>query len=242
MTHDAFNGHGRNHDDRQVSGHGREEKHEHDDGGSVRFDQFDLTNYLHAEDRADGTFAVRHILRVDGFELNGVHAGVPELGSSFGMYFLIDASGTAGATGRVFDKLDIALMVDPHNNDGALHATPTDVGFANGTGGDYALATGHLVSATMSVDPATSNRRTEYVEQITPTGLGEDTFGRSLAAGDLLQELLTTASSQVEAGPGFTAVNGGTGLAQLVSGSTLRLSLDDLTQGHGGQGCGGYNA
>ena len=76
----------------------------------------------------------------------------------------------------------------------------------------------------MSVDPATNDRHTEYVERIAPTGAGKDVFGRSLlAAGDLLQELLTTASSSVLAGPGFTAVrvNGGAGVAQLVSGGTL---------------------
>jgi hypothetical protein len=157
-------------------------------GRAATFDQFDLTNYLHAEDRPHGMFAVRHILRVDGLELNGEHVATPGLGSKFGMYFLIDASGALGATGRVFDKLDIALMVDPHANDGALHATPTGVDFANGTGGDYALAAGHLVSATMSVDPTTNSRHTEYVERITPTDAGKDVFGRSLAAGDLCRK------------------------------------------------------
>ena len=238
MGHSAFNNFDRNHDGRARPGGG--ETHGRDDGGSVQFNQFDLTNYLHAEDQPDGTFAVRHFLQVDGFKLNREHVAVPGFGSDFGMSFLIDASGTSGATGRVFDKLDIALMVDPHNNDGALSATPTGVGFANGTGGDYALATGHLVSATMSVDPATNDRHTEYVERIAPTGAGKDVFGKSLAAGDLLQELLTTASSSVLAGPGFTAVNGGAGVAQLVSGGTLRLSLDDLT--HSGGGCGGHSA
>jgi hypothetical protein len=236
MTRHAFH----EHDDQ--ARHGGGEKHGHDDGGSVQFNQFDLTNYLHAEDQPDGTFAVRHFLRVEGFELNGEHVAVSGLGSDFGMYFLIDASGTSGPAGRMFDKLDIALMVDPHNNDGALSATATGVGFANGTGGDYALATGHLVSATMSVDPATNNRQTEYVERITPTGAGKDVFGRSLAAGDLLQELLTTASSSVLAGPGFTAVNGGAGVAQLVSGNILRLSLGDVTHDRGDWGCGGHSA
>src|ERR1700722_1323669 len=84
----------------------------------------------------------------------------------------------------VLSKLDIKLMVDPGNNDGAPSATQAGVGFANGTMGDYALATGTLVSAALSINaiPVPNTRHANFVEQLTPTEAGREVFGKSLMA------------------------------------------------------------
>ena len=47
---------------------------------------------------------------------------------------------------ETFTSMNVALMVDPPNNDGELSASPDGIGFANGTGDDIALATGTLAA------------------------------------------------------------------------------------------------
>src|SRR6476646_6334790 len=91
---------------------------------SVTFDQFDTTTYLHSDNAADGSFVEHFILQVNGFELHGSPVELPGFGSHYGMYFLIDATGHTGPGGAaVFDTLNIALKVDPGNDDGAPSAT-----------------------------------------------------------------------------------------------------------------------
>jgi len=203
-------GHG-NHSDQPFG----DDSWQHDDR-PVTLDQFDTTTYLHSDNAADGSFVEHFILQVNGFELNGAPVTLPGFGTHYGMYFLIDAAGGGGT----FTSLNVALMVDPGNNDGTPSATQQGIGFANGTQGDFAVATGTFVSATLSQD-AQLTRHANFVEQIKPTIAGQKIFGASLAANDLLQEVLTTplaARSQILTGGGasINLVNGGTGHAELV--------------------------
>jgi hypothetical protein len=237
MAHDPSNKHHGTFDhevDHQDPGEGR----------PVTFDQFDTTNYLHADNKADGSASEHFILQVNAVEQSGEHVSLPGLGSDFGMYFIIDATLLPANGGPpVFSKLDVKLMVDPGNNDGTPSATQAGVGFANGTAGDYALATGTLVSAALSINaiPLPNTRHANFVEQLTPTEAGREVFGNSLMAGDQLRELLTTLGSNpplnvipLPGGDSTTLVNGATGTAQLVSQNALSVRVGELTHDHGG--------
>ena len=234
--------HGTDDDDDTVQA-GRHHHHERDDGPPITFNQFDIANYLHADNKADGSATEQFIFQVTGVEQNGAHVTLPGLGSDFGMYFIVDAvlDPSNGAPPH-FSKLDISLMVDPGNNNGAVSATTDGVGFANGTRGDFALATGSLVSAALRInaDPVPNTRHANFVEQITTTKAGREVFGDSLSTGDQFRELLTTLGSNPPfnliplPGGDFTVlVNGGTGTVQLTSQNSLSVSLDDLTHDHG---------
>jgi len=220
--------------------HGHHEHGRPGDAPPVVFDGFDMTNYLHANNRPDGTFDERFIMHVNALTLNGATVDVPGLNTKFGLYFVVDATGKQAAGATTFDTMDVTIMVDRGNDDGPISATPTGIGFANGTAGDYALATGHFVSAKLSIDPATNARKADFVQAVTPTKVGEEVFGGSLADGALLRELLTTFGTNppLEVGSGYTTVNGGIAVAQLSPVHALTLSPEELLEHHGGW-CGG---
>ncbi len=67
----------------------------HHFGKSVTFDQFDTTNYLHADVATDTSFVETMILQVYGFELKGSPVDLPGFGTHYGMYFLIDGTGNS---------------------------------------------------------------------------------------------------------------------------------------------------
>ena len=162
-----------------------------DHGKSVTFDQFDTTTYLHSDNAADGSFVEHFILQVNGFELGGSPVALPGFGTHYGMYFLIDATGSGASGTTVFDSMHIALMVDPGNDDGTPSSTEQGIGFSNGTHGDFALANGTLKSAGIVVG-SDGTTHPHFVQGIKPTEAGERIFGASLDAHALLQELLTT--------------------------------------------------
>jgi hypothetical protein len=136
--------------------------HEHGES-TVKFDQLDFTTYPYSDNKPDGSFTEHFILQVTGAELHGTPATVPGLGSDFGMYFLIDATGHNSASGTTFGTMNIALMVDRGNNDGAPSSTADDgVTFANGTSGDIMLAKGRWYPATSSPTATAPSTRTSY--------------------------------------------------------------------------------
>ncbi|HTI79099.1 MAG TPA: hypothetical protein VL614_01475 [Acetobacteraceae bacterium] len=207
MAHD----HDHDHD------HDADDRHEHGDHGkglgkSVTFDQFDTTTFVHTDIAADDSFATRFILRVDGFELNHSPVTLPGFGTHYGMYFLIDATGTAPAVGAdTFTSMNVALMVDPHNNDGTLSASPDGIGFANGTADDFALLTGTLKTAGITFDGNVGHP--SFFENVALTGVGEKAFGVELDPDAVLHEFLTTPG-----GPNNQNVPGG-GVVQWINGT-----------------------
>ncbi len=217
-------------------------------GNLVTFDQIDFTTYLHSNVSVDTSFSEHFILQVNGFEFDGSPVNLPGFGTHFGMYFLIDATGHVPASGAAtFDTMNIALMVDRGNNDGVPSSTESGgATFSNGTSGDYALATGTLFSAGISVDPD-GTRHPDFIQQITPTEAGERLFGDSLDPGALLEELLTTPGgpTTINVGGGNTIqlVNGqgaggvaATGIAELSSHAPLTMRPGELSEGF--HGCG----
>jgi hypothetical protein len=206
---------------------------QHHADNTVTVDQMDIMTYLHSDVAADGSFTENLTLQVKGFELKGSPVNLPGFGTNFGMYFLIDATGqtTNGVTS--FSTMHIALMVDRGNNDCTLSSSESGgVSFANGTCGDYALATGTLSSATLQVDPD-GTRHPNFVETVTPTRAGKEVFGNSLNVGDLLREVLTTPGGpqtfQLGGGKTVQVINGsGFGVAELSPQTPLSLQAGQL--------------
>jgi hypothetical protein len=200
---------------------------------SVTVDQMDITSYLHSDVAADGSFTETMILQVKGFEHDGSPVSVPGFGTNFGMYFLIDGTGQTTNGMTSFSTMHIALMVDRGNNDGAPGSTEFGgTSFANGTRGDYALATGTLSSATLQVDPD-GTRHPNFVETVAPTRAGEEVFGGSLNMSDLLREVLTTPGGpqifQLDGGKTIQVINGtGFGVAELSPQAPFTLSVGQL--------------
>jgi hypothetical protein len=235
MVHDTQKGnsslHGFGYDRDDSSDIWNQQQHHADK--TVTVDQMDITTYLHSDLAADGSFTENLTLKVECFELNGSPVNLPGFGPNFGMYFLIDATGqtTNGVTS--FNTMHIALMVDRGNNDGALSSSEFGgVSFANGTCGDYALATGTLSSAAIQVDPD-GTRHPNFVETVTPTRAGKELFGNSLNMGDLLREILTTPGGpqifQLGGGKTIQVINGsGIGVAELSPQTPLTLQAGQL--------------
>ena len=200
-----------------------------DHGKAVTFDQFDTTTYVHTDIAADTSFSARFILQVDGFELNGTPVTLPGFGSHYGMYFLIDAMGHVPHSGPdSFDTMNVALMVDPGNNDGTLRATPDGIGFSNGTDDDIPLATGTLSKASITFDGNIGHPN--FFQEIALTAAGDRVFHGELDPEAILHELLTTPG-----GTNTTSVVGG-GLVQWVDGTgsaglpaTAVVALDPQT-------------
>ncbi len=77
------------------------------------------------------------------------------------LYLTVDASGTIGTNGAAnqYTSLNVTLWADPRNDAGSPSATEADgATFSNGMANDIVLATGTLVSASMSIDPTTMTR------------------------------------------------------------------------------------
>jgi hypothetical protein len=240
MAHNMLHGHNLDLADADWAQPGQDDQDDRGGEAPVTFNQFATVNHLHAVINADGSGDEHFILEVKGVEQNGAPLALPGLGSSFGMYFIIDGTLAPSAGPPITNSFNIALMVDPGNNDGAASATQSGVGFANGTAGDFALATGSLVSASLSLNavPVPGTRHANFVEQMTPTKAGLEAFAGSLHADDLLQELLTTLPTNITSTPvsggSIQVVNGATGIAQLTTLNSLRLLPNELSHGpHG---------
>ena len=180
-------------------------------GTSFTADAIDTTTYLTGVAQANGT-AFRQVLRVTGFRLNGQPVTASELNSGYGLYFDIIGATEVTAGGPRYTNLNLSLLADPGNNDGILSATsvagPT---FSNGTSGDFVLASGTLIAASLSMDAA--GIHAQYVMSFAPASEEFGFFGLPLP---LLDAALTTplADFRVIPQPDGTAldlVSGGTG-------------------------------
>src|SRR5205823_615386 len=84
----------------------------------------------------------------------------------------IRPQGPPARTAAMFGTLNISLMGDPGNNNGAITATTSGVSFANtgatGVADDITLGFGTLVSAMLSFNPATGVRSAHFVENFQP--------------------------------------------------------------------------
>ena len=200
-------------------------------GSAFTADNIETKNYLYAVQPPGGVgpFPELFTMRVQQFDQSGAAVSTPGLNGtagaagSYGLYFNIMANFERIAGVNTFHSLDIALMADPGNNDGALSSTPSGLSFANtgatGAADDFALATGSLLSAQLQLD-ANGTRHAHFVETFKSATGEAGFFSTPLSQFAVIEEFLTTPSSTFSTSPGpggstIQMVNGGDGAIDL---------------------------
>jgi hypothetical protein len=205
---------------------------------SLPADTLNATTYLHSVVQPNNAFSLQWLMPVAGFEANGQPVMPPGCDKAYDLYLTIDASGVLGSNGAppLYTSANVTLWADPKANDGTpSSAVGSGATFSNGQTNDIVLATGSLVSATMSMDPTTGVRSATYVETMTPTLDGTILLRGSIPTGSQLTEQFTTPADTFQALPqsdGTTVdlVNGGSATITLNTGS---LALPGLRFLHG---------
>jgi hypothetical protein len=154
------------------------------------------------------------------------------------LYLTIDATHPAGQTGAggVFSSLNATLWADPKNDAGAPSVSETSgPTFANGMANDIVLATGTMVSASVSLDPTTMTRSADDVVAMTPTLEGTMLLGASIKSGTLLEVKTTTPPADFETIPqqdGTTIFLVNDGTAQITLDPQGTVLVPNLTHAH----------
>jgi len=168
-------------------------------------DTLDGSNFLRAVHSTDGSLTIENFLMpVNSFQQDGQPATVNGYGKTYSLYLTVEAT----LVGTSFETLTSGLWLDPRNNDGSPTVSDkNDPTFTNGTHGDIPLATGTMKSATLGTAP-NGIRTADFVETMTPTPAGQLFLGGSIKDGTLLQESLTTDTTNPSVFGTFTELNG----------------------------------
>jgi hypothetical protein len=210
-------------------------------GSAFTADHIDTKNYLYAVQPPGGIgpFPEFFTLRVQQFDQGGAAVatpglnGTPGAAGSYGLYFNITANFERIAGVNTFHSLDITLMADPGNNNGASSSTPLGLSFANtgatGAADDFVLATGSLISAQLQLD-ADGTRHAHFVETFQPAPGEAGFFSTPLSQFAMIEEFLTTPASTFSTAPGtggstIQMVNGGDGAIDLLVPEPASLML-----------------
>ena len=170
---------------------------------------------------------VDFLMPVTGFENNGQPVTPAGFDKQYGLFLTIDQTNWArfrSLPPTTFTSVNITLWADPGNNDGTPSVSETsDPAFSNGMANDIVLATGTMVSASMSLDPTTNVRSADFVDTMTPTLAGTVLLGGSIQPGTELEVKTTTPPDS------FTSITPpGGGFINLVDGGTAQVTLDPL--------------
>jgi len=186
-------------------------------------DTLDVENFLRSVVQPDLSSELNILLPVTGFADKGQPVMPAGFDKAYGLYLTINASVTDNPNGTAnhFNSLNVTLWADPRNNDGTPSVSETsNPAFSNGTANDIVLATGTMVSASMSFDPTTDTRHGDFVETMTPTLEGTILLHGSITQGSELEEQIASNAttfqqySQPDGGIIIT-VDGGTGQVTL---------------------------
>ena len=194
----------------------------------LRIPSLDGTNFLRAVHSTDGSLTVENFLMpVNSFQQNGQSATVNGYGNDYSLYLKVEAT----IVGTTFETLTSQLWLDPGNNDGPPTVSDkSDPTFTNGIHGDILLATGTMELATLGTAP-NGIRTADFVETMTPTPAGQVLLGGSIKDGTLLQEHLTTDTTNPSVFGTFTEPNG-TSVNTVMGGeSKITLNGPDNTLG-----------
>jgi hypothetical protein len=206
-------------------------------------DTLDATTYLHSVNHPNSSFDLQWLMPVTGLTDNGKSAEPPGFDQSYGLYLTISASGLnnpAPGVTESFNTMNVTLWADPKNDLGTLSSDSNGVSVSGSTANDIVLATGTLVSGTLSVDPTTLARMATYVEKLTPTLDGTILLNGSIQQGDQLTEHFVTqpipsvfnVSAPEADGTTITTVNGGAATVTLSnpdgSPATISIPTDSL--------------
>jgi hypothetical protein len=183
-------------------------------------DTLDTSTYLHSVVHPNNSFALEWLMPVTGVQGNGQPITPPGFDNDYGLYLTIDASGILGQTtptpiASQFTSINVTLWADPKNDAGTASSTVGNgATFSGPTSNDIVLATGTMVSGTMSVDPNTGIRTATDVETLNPTLEGTILLHGSIKPGEQITENFITQPGEFQVatpGDGTTVdlVNGG---------------------------------
>ncbi|MGA9016684.1 MAG: hypothetical protein WB509_29665 [Acetobacteraceae bacterium] len=183
-------------------------------------DTLDTSTYLHSVVYPNNSFALEWLMPVTGVQGNGQPITPPGFDNDYGLYLTIDASGILGQTtptpiASQFTSINVTLWADPKNDAGTASSTVGNgATFSGPTSNDIVLATGTMVSGTMSVDPNTGIRTATDVETLNPTLEGTILLHGSIKPGEQITENFITQPGEFQVatpGDGTTVdlVNGG---------------------------------
>lgn len=183
-------------------------------------DTLDTSTYLHSVVYPNNSFALEWLMPVTGVQGNGQPITPPGFDNDYGLCLTIDASGILGQTtptpiASQFTSINVTLWADPKNDAGTASSTVGNgATFSGPTSNDIVLATGTMVSGTMSVDPNTGIRTATDVETLNPTLEGTILLHGSIKPGEQITENFITQPGEFQVatpGDGTTVdlVNGG---------------------------------
>ena len=190
-------------------------------GGPFTADTMSSTNYLYNLAPAGGNAAESFILQINGFTDGGANVTPAGLGTAYGLYLYGDLTVTPS---NQYPKINVSLMADPGNLDGAPSATLAGgLAFANtsstGADDDVTLATGTVVSGSFGVQP-NGQPGAHFVETFVPVSTQAAAFLDPLGSYLQIEEFLfNTSTSRVAGtlpnGDTYVLVNGGFGTEDL---------------------------
>jgi hypothetical protein len=191
-------------------------------GGQFTADSMATTDYLYNLAPPGGNAAESFILQINGFGNGTTNITPAGLGSSYGLYLYGNLTVTPS---NQYPKIDIALMADPGNLNGAPSATLTGgLAFANtgptGAADDITLATGTVISGSFGVQP-NGQPGAHFAETFLPTSSQAMAFLDPLGSHVQIEEFLfNTSTSRVAgtlpSGDTYVLVNGGLGTEDLL--------------------------
>lgn len=170
-------------------------------------DALSLTNYIRGIATNNlttltQTSVVDQLQTINGFTLGGTPVSAPGLNSTYGLHFQlatvtlfpINGSGTVIGPG-VYTRLDVQLVADVGHDDGNVVLNAAGIGFSNpaGVGNDVVLATGSLLTASLSINP-NGSRNARYLTTFEPVAT-EAGFFAGTSSGVDLEIFLNTAAS-----------------------------------------------
>ena len=143
--------------------------------------------------------------QITGFTLNGASVatpglnGTPGAAGSYGLYLTCRRRLTVVGPPNIYHYLSgqVALMLDPGNNNGAASSTPSGLTFANtgptGAADDITLATGSLVSGHFSAAPAPGIVSIgDFVQTFQPAAAEGGFFVNPVSPHEMIQLIDTT--------------------------------------------------
>jgi hypothetical protein len=184
-------------------------------------DTLNASSFLREVAQSDGSSVLNFLMPVTGFENNGQPVSPSGFDKEYGLYLTIDATHPAGSTAGVFSSLNLTLWADPKNDAGTPGVSETSgPSFSNGMANDIVLATGTMVSASLSLDPTTMTRSADDVVTMTPTLEGTLLLDGSIKSGTLLEVKTTTPPADFQTipqpdGSTITLVTDGTAVVTL---------------------------
>ncbi|HEY2620116.1 MAG TPA: flocculation-associated PEP-CTERM protein PepA [Acetobacteraceae bacterium] len=176
-------------------------------GGAFTADAIDATHYLYdiapIANPSPMTHTVQYLEQITGFTLDGTPATPPGLNGplgapgSYGLYLTMQTLAASVGPPNIYQYLsgNVALMLDPGNDDGVASSTPLGLTFANpgNTGNDVPLATGSLVSGHYTLNPAPGIRSIgDFVQTFQPAAGAGAFFVTPVSPHDLINVVPTT--------------------------------------------------